>query len=64
MYSCAEWSEQTQQISCMPAAKDQDNFHYLLHRRLDAVLRLCEPQKTVTFALDGPAPVAKLITQR
>ena len=47
-----------------PAAKDQDNFHYLLHRRLDAVLRLCEPQKTVTFALDGPAPVAKLITQR
>ncbi|CAL5224335.1 g7007 [Coccomyxa viridis] len=45
-------------------AKDQDSFHYLLHKRLDAVLRLCEPQKTVTFALDGPAPVAKLITQR
>ena len=46
------------------AAKDPDNFHHLLHKRLDAVLRLCEPRKTVTFALDGPAPVAKLITQR
>ena len=49
---------------CLCAAEDQDDFHHLLHARLDAVLRLCEPRKTVTFALDGPAPLAKLITQR
>ena len=46
------------------AANDVDHFHLLLYNRLDEVLGLCEPQKSVVFALDGPAPLAKLITQR
>ena len=36
----------------------------LLYQRLDEVLGLCEPHKSVVFALDGPAPLAKLLTQR
>jgi 5'-3' exonuclease len=46
------------------AAETDDDFHVMLHARLDKVLKLIDPQKTVVFALDGPAPLAKLLTQR
>jgi 5'-3' exonuclease len=48
----------------LAAADNVDHFHVLLYQRLDEVLGLCEPQKSVVFALDGPAPLAKLLTQR
>lgn len=46
------------------AAEDVDHFHKLLHARLDKTLKLVDPRKSVVFALDGPAPLAKLLTQR
>ncbi len=55
----------TKQTRCdCCSANDVDHFHLLLYNRLDEVLGLCEPQKSVDFALDGSAPLAKLITQR
>ncbi|CAL8471458.1 g11000 [Coccomyxa elongata] len=45
-------------------AEDVDHFHKLLHARLDKTLKLVDPRKSVVFALDGPAPLAKLLTQR
>jgi 5'-3' exonuclease len=39
-------------------------FHTLLHQRLDAILQLTNPRKSVMLAIDGPAPLAKLMTQR
>jgi 5'-3' exonuclease len=31
---------------------------------LDAILRLTQPRKSIMLAIDGPAPLAKLVTQR
>ncbi|BDA46842.1 probable 5'-3' exoribonuclease 1 at N-terminal half [Coccomyxa sp. Obi] len=45
-------------------AEDVDHFHMRLHARLDKTLKLVDPRKSVVFALDGPAPLAKLLTQR
>ena len=45
-------------------ATNRDNLHKLLYKRLDELLRLAKARKTVMFALDGPAPLAKLLTQR
>lgn len=36
----------------------------IIFRELDQILRSCIPRKSVFFAFDGPAPIAKLITQR
>ena len=49
---------------CPPAATNRENLHKLLYKRLDELLRLAKARKTVMFALDGPAPLAKLLTQR
>lgn len=46
------------------AARKRSYFHYLLHKRLDAILAVCKPRKRVVIALDGPAPLAKLLEQR
>jgi hypothetical protein len=46
------------------AAENYDKYHALLHKRLDAIMRLTNPRKSVMLAIDGPAPLAKLITQR
>ncbi len=45
-------------------ANNTKRFHGLLHKRLDEVFQLATPRKTVVLALDGPAPLAKLLTQR
>eukprot|EP00878_Enallax_costatus_P028898 GHUV01031256.1.p1 GENE.GHUV01031256.1~~GHUV01031256.1.p1 ORF type:complete len:123 (+),score=22.48 GHUV01031256.1:183-551(+) len=45
-------------------AENYDKYHALLHKRLDMILRLTNPRKSVMLAIDGPAPLAKLITQR
>jgi hypothetical protein len=45
-------------------AHNMDTLAKLLFREIDATLRLCVPTKTIFFAFDGPAPVAKLLTQR
>lgn len=41
-----------------------DHFHSLMFIKLDAILTATQPRKSVLFALDGPAPLAKLMTQR
>ncbi|GBF89683.1 acyl-coenzyme A oxidase, peroxisomal [Raphidocelis subcapitata] len=45
-------------------ASSYDQFHALLHKRLDEILRTLAPRRSVMIAVDGPAPLAKLITQR
>ena len=47
-----------------PAARNVSRFHIALYRQLDEVLSRTHPRKSVVFALDGPAPLAKLLTQR
>eukprot|EP00887_Chlorella_sp_A99_P007336 scaffold2.g7336.t1 len=39
-------------------------FHAQLHRRLDEILTAVQPRQGVVLALDGPAPLAKLLEQR
>lgn len=36
----------------------------LLHRRLDTLLKTLSPSRRVVLAMDGPAPLAKLLEQR
>lgn len=45
-------------------ARTKQYFHYTLHRRLDDILAAAAPRKRVVLALDGPAPLAKLLEQR
>ena len=45
-------------------AKNTDHVIMLVFSRLHATLRLVRPGSTVLLALDGPAPVAKISTQR
>lgn len=47
-----------------PTANNFKHFHALLHKRMDELFNLVKPRKSVVLALDGPAPLAKLITQR
>lgn len=49
---------------CVCAARNLPHFHKILFARLDSIMALATPQKSVMFALDGPAPLAKLLTQR
>ena len=44
--------------------KNEDAFFKKLFALLDLNMRKTRPQYTVTLALDGPAPIAKTITQR
>ena len=46
------------------AAKSEGHFAILIFSRLDALLRDTRPRRSVVLALDGPAPLAKLLTQR
>ena len=46
------------------AARSRTYFHSLLHSRLDALLATAAPTQTVVLAMDGPAPLAKLLEQR
>lgn len=46
------------------AAYNLPHFHKVLFARLDSIMALASPRKSVMFALDGPAPLAKLLTQR
>ncbi|KAF5830776.1 XRN 5'-3' exonuclease N-terminus-domain-containing protein [Dunaliella salina] len=41
-----------------------EKFHKVLHSRLNDIVDKTNPRKTVMLAADGPAPLAKLITQR
>jgi hypothetical protein len=45
-------------------ARTRSGFHMLLHRRLDELLDKYSPTQRVVFAMDGPAPLAKLLEQR
>jgi len=45
-------------------AHTYEKFHCLLHKRLDAILQSVQPAKSVMLAIDGPAPLAKVLTQR
>jgi hypothetical protein len=49
---------------CASAVRTVNRFHVSLYTHLDEVLRRTQPRKSVVFALDGPAPLAKLLTQR
>ncbi|KAG1672628.1 hypothetical protein FOA52_002109 [Chlamydomonas sp. UWO 241] len=50
--------------TAMDNAWNVDGFHTELHARLDKVLTACEPRKSLMLAVDGPAPIAKLLSQR
>lgn len=39
-------------------------FASAIFKELDKCLRNCQPRKSIYFAFDGPAPLAKLMTQR
>jgi len=45
-------------------AKDPDHFIILVFTRLDRLLRTLRPARSIVLAMDGPAPLAKLLTQR
>ncbi|CAD7699023.1 unnamed protein product [Ostreobium quekettii] len=45
-------------------AYNMGHFHVSLYARLDSIVSAMNPQKSILFALDGPAPLAKLMTQR
>lgn len=44
--------------------RDPASFHRRLHARLDDYISELRPRKRVVIALDGPAPLAKLLEQR
>lgn len=46
------------------AGKTMDDFSGALFVRLNFILQVCKPTKSVVLAMDGPAPLAKLLTQR
>ena len=48
----------------MRAASSSDMFAKLVFQRLDEALTVTPPRKSLFLALDGPAPLAKLLTQR
>lgn len=47
-----------------PTARSLDSYHEILYKRLDKLLNVTHPRKSVMLAIDGPAPLAKLMTQR
>lgn len=52
-------------INCMKlTARNMHHFHVLLYSKLDDMINRVQPRKSVFLAMDGPAPLAKLLTQR
>ena len=45
-------------------AKDEDHAIRRLLKEIGRTLRVLRAKKTVVIAFDGPAPLAKIITQR
>jgi hypothetical protein len=45
-------------------ARSKAGLHAGLHARLDALLAAAAPRRSMLLALDGPAPLAKLLEQR
>ena len=45
-------------------AKNFSHLCVILFREIDTTLRICRPRRSIYFAFDGPAPFAKLVTQR
>lgn len=52
------------ELECCFAAKNPAQIHKILFQKLDQVLRRYQPRHTFLLAMDGPAPLAKLLTQR
>ncbi|KAG1676125.1 hypothetical protein FOA52_004965 [Chlamydomonas sp. UWO 241] len=50
--------------NALRSSKSWEHFHKNLHIRLNRVLESINPRKSVMIAVDGPAPLAKLLTQR
>jgi 5'-3' exonuclease len=46
------------------SARNLDHYHEVLYKRMDRLLNVTQPRKSVMLAIDGPAPLAKLMTQR
>lgn len=46
------------------AAKSEAHLIQLVYKDVDRILKLLGPRKSVVVAMDGPAPRAKLLTQR
>lgn len=45
-------------------SSNMDTLVRLLFRDIDNTLKVCIPKRSIFFAFDGPAPLAKLLTQR
>lgn len=45
-------------------ASDLQTVAKLIFREIDATLKATTPTKSIFFAIDGPAPIAKMLTQR
>lgn len=45
-------------------ASDLQSVAKLIFREIDATLKATTPTKSIYFAIDGPAPIAKMLTQR
>mmetsp|Transcript_22281 Transcript_22281/g.61820 ORF Transcript_22281/g.61820 Transcript_22281/m.61820 type:complete len:785 (-) Transcript_22281:252-2606(-) len=45
-------------------SRNQEDFIKKLFAKLSYLLKVVEPRKSVILAMDGPAPLAKLLTQR
>ena len=61
------WLAKTKHVTYMStlfAARNLPHFHKMLFLRLDSIIALTSPKQSVMFAMDGPAPLAKLLTQR
>ncbi|KAJ1412820.1 hypothetical protein B484DRAFT_352975, partial [Ochromonadaceae sp. CCMP2298] len=50
--------------SCFRASRKPDHIMAKIFINLDSILRIAAPQKSLVLAFDGPAPFAKLQTQR
>jgi 5'-3' exonuclease len=51
-------------VSLLLPARNLDSYHEVLYKRMDKLLNVTQPRKSVMLAIDGPAPLAKLMTQR
>ena len=45
-------------------AKNEEHLTKLVYKDVDRILKLLQPRKSVVLMMDGPAPRAKLLTQR
>lgn len=48
----------------MGAATPEDSYFQNLFKKLDEILATTKPKHSFMLALDGPAPLAKLLLQR